>query len=175
MRETSSVAVVDVDSKIVEVRGQRVILDRDLAETYGVQTRVLNQALRRNKDRFPDDFAFQLTAEESESIRRSRSHTVTMKRGGNVKYPPWAFTEHGAIMAATILNSPRAVEMSVFVVRAFIRLRQFARDHSEIARRLDALERKVTNHDQSLKEMFAALRALLAPVDKPRRGIGFKS
>lgn len=172
--KSKGVARVNVESQILEIRGERVILDRDLAETYGVATGVLNQALKRNPDRFPDDFVFQLTIEEAEGIRRSRSQSVTMKRGQNIKYRPWAFTEHGAIMAA-VLNSAQAVEMSVFVVRAFIRLREFARGHAEITKRLDALEQKVAGHDDALKQMFAALRALLSPPEKPRRGIGFGS
>jgi hypothetical protein len=143
----------DIESQILDLRDGRVILDRDLAEAYGVKTRALNQAVRRNLERFPEDFAFQLTFEEAAEARRSRSQSVTMKRGQNVKYRPWAFTEHGAIMVATVLNSPQAVEMSVFVVRAFIRLRQFARGHSEITKRLDALEQKVAGHGDAL---FAA-------------------
>lgn len=109
-------------------------------------TGALNQAIKRNRDRFPDDFVFQLTPEEAEEVRRSRSQSVILKRGQNIKYLPWVFTEHGALMAATVLNSPLAVEMSVFVVRAFVRLREYARGHAEISKRLDALERKVTRH-----------------------------
>lgn len=165
--------VLEVESQILEIRGQRIILDRDLAVAYGVQTRVLNQAVKRNRDRFPDDFAFQLTSAEAEEARRSRSRSVTLKRGENVKYRPWALTEHGAIMAASVLNSSQAVEMSLFVVRAFIRLREFARGHGEIVKRLDALEKKVAGHDEDLLQMFAALRALLEPPPKRRRRIGF--
>lgn len=175
MPTSGSPAASDVESRIVEVRAERVILDRDLAETYGVETRVLNQAVKRNRDRFPGDFAFQLTIEEAEVIRRSRSQPVILKRGSNVKYRPWAFTEHGAIMAATVLNSPQAVEMSIFVVRAFIRLREFARGHAEIGKRLDELERRVTRQDETMKEVFSALRALLVPPARPKPGIGFKS
>lgn len=100
---------------------------------------------------------------------------MILKRGQNVKYRPWAFTEHGSIMAASVLNSPRAVDMSVFVVRAFVRLRDFARTHADLAARLTALERKVAGHDEDLKRMFAAIRALLDPPTKPRRSIGFGS
>lgn len=106
-------------------------------------------------------------------MRRSRSQSVILKRGQNIKYLPWVFTEHGALMAATVLNSPLAVEMSVFVVRAFVRLREYARGHAEISKRLDALERKVTGHDEDLREMFNALRALLTPAPRSRREIGF--
>jgi len=173
MAKLDALAPLHVESKILEIRGERVMLDADLADVYGVTTKALNQAARRNPDRFPADFKFQLTAEELDSLR---SQTVTSKQGrGGRRYLPWAFTEHGAIMAATVLNSSRAVEMSVFVVRAFIRLRQFACGHTEITKRLDALEQKVAGHDEALKEMFAALRALLAQPEKPRRGIGFRS
>ena len=122
-----------VAERIVEVRGDKVILDSDLAGIYGVTTKVLNQTLKRNIERFPSDFAFRLKPAEIEAIRRSRSQSVTLKRGQNLKYLPWAFTEHGAIMAASMLNSPRAVEMSVFVVRAFVRLRDLARTHARLA------------------------------------------
>lgn len=150
-----------------------MILDRDLAALYGVPTKVLNQAVKRNEERFPDDFAFRLTATEIDNLK---SQSVTSSPGhGGTRKPPLAFTEHGAIMAATILNTPRAVEMSIYVVRAFIRIREFADQHSEIARRLDALEKKVVGHDEDLREMFEALRSLLSPPDTPRRRIGFSS
>jgi hypothetical protein len=162
-----------LDPPIVEIRGQSVILDRDLAELYGVTTGVLNQAVKRNWRRFPEDFIFHLNDEEAKEVRRSRSQIVILKRGQNIKYLPRAFTEHGALMAATVLNSPRAVEMSVFVIRAFIRLRAYARGHAEIAQRLDVLERRVTDHDDDLREMFDALRGLLTPSPRDTREIGF--
>lgn len=172
MEKVAMLAPLDVDSKIVEIRGKRVMLDVDLADVYGVTTKALNQAVKRNSDRFPEDFRFQLTADESASLR---SQTVTSKKGrGGRRYVPWVFTEHGALMAATVLNSPLAVEMSVFVVRAFVRLREYARGHAEISKRLDALERKVTGHDEDLREMFNALRALLTPSPRSRREIGFR-
>lgn len=160
-----------VDRPILTIRGERVMLDADLADVYGVTTKALNQAVKRHPDRFPEDFRFQLTAEEAGSLR---SQIVTSKEGrGGRRYLPWAFTEHGAIMVAALLNSPRAIEMSVFVVRAFVRLREFARGHTEIAMRLDALEQKVTGHDEDLREMFSALRALLTPSPRAMREIGF--
>lgn len=167
-----SVKSIDVDSRILEIRGQKVMIDFDLAEVYGVTTSALNQAVRRNESRFPDDFRFQLTRQELENLK---SQSVTSSGHGGRRKLPWAFTEHGAIMAATVLSSPLAVEMSVFVVRAFIRLRQFARGHADIMKRLAALERKVAGHDEDLKQMFEALRALIAPPEKPKRGIGFRS
>ena len=127
------------------MRGDKVLLDVDLAELYGVTTGALNQAVRRNRRRFPEDFLLQLSEQEWEGLR---SQIVIAKRGsGGRRSRPWAFTEHGAIMAASILKSRRAVEMSVFVVRAFIRLREFARSHGDLASKLDRLERRVTDHD----------------------------
>jgi hypothetical protein len=161
-----------LEAQIHTIRGESVMLDVDLAAVYGVVTRVLNQAVRRNRERFPDDFAFQLSKEEFAALR-SQAVISNPGRGGR-RYAPWAFTEHGAIMAASVLNSPRAVEMSVFVVRAFVRLRDLARTHSELAAKLTALERKVAGHDEDLKQMFAALRALIDPPTKPRRAIGFE-
>ena len=160
-----------LDPPIVEIRGQSVMLDADLAALYDVPTKALNQAINRNPARFPADFRFQLTAGETDGLR---SQIVTSKKGrGGRRYLPWAFTEHGALMAASVLNSPRAVEMSVFVIRAFVRLRAYARGHAEIAKRLDALERRVTDHDDDLSDMFKALRALLAPSPRNTREIGF--
>jgi hypothetical protein len=157
MAKAKMLAPPNVESKILEIRGERVMLDTDLAGVYGVTTKALNQAIKRNADRFPEDFRFQLTTEEVDSLR---SQTVTSKKGrGGRRYVPWVFTEHGALMAANVLNSPRAVEMSVFVVRAFVRLREYARGHTEIAKRLDSLEQKVAGHDEDLKQMFAALRS----------------
>jgi hypothetical protein len=165
--------IVPVERRIVEIRGQKAILDADLASLYGVETRALNQAMKRNADRFPPDFAFQLTLQEAGELHRSRSQSVTLKRGENVKFRPWIFTEHGALMAASILNSPRAVEMSVYVVRAFVRLRDFARTHVELAKQLAVLERRVTGHDEELNTVVPALRQLLKPPVKPLPGIGF--
>jgi len=156
---------------MLAIRGGIVVLDADLAEIYGVPTKALNQAVQRNLARFPDDFAFQLSTEEWASLR---SQTVTSKPGrGGRRHRPWAFTEHGAVMAAAVLNSPRAIEMSVFVVRAFIRMRDSARLHTDLAAKLEALEKKVAGHDADLKAMFAALRAWIAPPTARRRRIGF--
>ena len=150
-----------------------MIRDVDLAAIYGVRTRALNQAVKRNAERFPADFAFRLTLSEVGNHRRLRSQSVILKRGQHMKYGPLAFTEHGAIMAASVLNSPSAVEMSVYVVRAFVRLRDFARTHAELGKQLATLERRVVGHDEDLKQVFAALRRLLEPPAGPRRPIGF--
>jgi hypothetical protein len=164
---------VPIENLILVLRGQRVILGTDLARIYGVETRVLNQAVKRNRERFPEDFTFQLTREEAAAIARSRSQSVILKRGENVKYLPYVFTEHGAIMAANVLNSPHAVRMSVYVVRAFIRLRRTVAFHKEIMGKLDELERKMSAHDSNIKTLFAAVRQLMAPPEAKKRKIGF--
>lgn len=164
---------VPIESAIIVVRGQRGILASDLARIYGVETRVLNQAVKRNIDKFPEDFMFRLTRSEAEEIASSRSQSVTLKRGQNVKYLPFAFTEHGAIMAANVLNSSRAVQMSVFVVRAFVRLRQMVTTHREIAVKLTDLERKVATHDSHIRSLFEAIRQLMTPPESKKRKIGF--
>jgi phage regulator Rha-like protein len=159
----SNSKTVPIENAILVARGQRVILASDLARIYGVETRVLNQAVKRNIEKFPEDFMFRLTRSEVQEVSRSTSQSVILKRGQNVKYLPFVFTEHGATMAANVLNSPRAVQMSVFVVRAFVRLRQMVSAHKEIAAKLTELERKVTTHDSHIKLLFEAIRQLMAP------------
>lgn len=155
--------------RIVVIRGQRVLLDADLAQLYEVATKRFNEQIKRNPMRFPADFMFRLTEEEYESLR---SQNVTSKRGGR-RYLPLAFTEHGAIMAASVLNSDRAVEMSVYVVRAFVQLRAVLLDHKALADKLAALERRVSHHDNSLAEVIEAIRALMAQPKPAHRPIGF--
>jgi hypothetical protein len=162
-----------VESSILVVRGQRVILGAHLAKIYGVETRVLNQAVKRNRERFPEDFTFRLTRDEASGIAASRSQSVILKRGENIKYLPYVFTEHGAIMAANVLNSLRAVRMSVYVVRAFIRLRHIVELQKDIMAKLEELERAVTAHDTNIKTLFAAVRQLMAPPEPEKRKIGF--
>jgi hypothetical protein len=158
----------------VTVRGLKVILSSDLARIYGVEPKVLNQAVKRNVERFPPDFAIRLSRGEVAELRRLRSQSVTLKRGAHVKYPPLAFTEHGAIMAATVLNSRRAVQMSIFVVRAFLRLREWVAGQAELSRRLTHLERRVGEHDHELRAIIQAVRQLLQPPGPlRRRRIGF--
>jgi ORF6N domain len=132
-----------------------------------------NQAVKRNRKRFPEDFTFRLTRDEASEIAGSRSQSVILKRGGNIKYLPYVFTEHGAIMAANVLNSPHAVRMSVYVVRAFIRLRHTVELQRDIMAKLEELERAVIAHDTDIKRLFAALRQLMAPPDAKTRKIGF--
>ena len=164
------IPVERIERAILSIRGEKVMLDRDLAELYGVETRVLNQAVKRNADRFPEDFMFQLTAGEAEAVRRSRSQSVILKRGENIKYLPYAFTEHGALMLANVLNSERAAQTSVQVVRAFVRLRQMLASNAELARRLEAMEKK---YDRRFKIVFDAIRQLMSPPEPKRREIGF--
>jgi len=166
--------IAPIEAVIVTIRGQRTILAADLARIYGVETRILNQAVKRNLEKFPEDFVFQLTLEEAETAQRSRSQLVILKRGSNIKYLPYAFTEHGAIMAATVLNSPRAVQMTVFVVRAFVRMRRALADTHALARTLAELERRLAGHDESFRTVFEALRELMARPERARRPIGFR-
>jgi hypothetical protein len=170
--EPATTPVDGVDSKIHLVRAQRVMLDSDLAAVYGVTTAALNQAMKRNRARLPLDFAFQLSDRELAALRSQI--VISNKRGGR-RSLPWVFTEHGAIMLASILNSPRAVEMSVFVVRAFVRMREVLTSNRQLAARLDELEKRATGHDKVLAEIVRAIRQLLeAPAeDKPKREIGF--
>jgi uncharacterized membrane-anchored protein YjiN (DUF445 family) len=141
---------VPIEKSILVVRGQRVILAADLAKIYGVETRVLNQAVKRNRERFPEDFTFRLTRDEASEIVASRSQTVILKRGENIKYLPYVFTEYRAFMAANVLNSPHAVRMSVYVVRAFIRLRQTVELRKDLMAKLEELQRAVTAHDTDI-------------------------
>lgn len=174
--QSGAEAITDIVQTIFMLRGRRVILDSSLASIYGVETRKLNQAVKRNSDRFPEDFRFQLIDSE---VASSRSQIVILNkaRGGNVKFLPYAFTEHGAIMAATVLNSSRAVEMSIYVVRAFVQLHTVLASNAELTSRLDRLEsgveKRLTSHDEAIAEMFSAIRELMKPTPPSRSGIGF--
>ncbi len=167
--ETKLILVDRIEPLILEIRGQKLVLDSDLAALFGVSTKVLNQAVRRNIDRFPADFLFQLTSEE---VAGMRSQIVTASKR-NIRFQPYVFTEHGVVMAASVLNSPRAVEVSVFVVRAFVKLRQLVLAHKELAGKLDQLERKVGSHDEAIKQLVSAIRQLMAPPDPPKKEMGF--
>ncbi len=155
------------------VRGQKVILDTDLAALYDVPAKRLNEQVKRNPDRFPPDFTFLLTREEQAALRSQIATLKPAGRGEHRKHLPRVFTEHGALMAASVLNSPRAAQMSLFVVRAFLRLREWVGGQAQLVARLDELERHVAGHDQELKAIVRALRQLMAPPDGPRRRIGF--
>ena len=173
MARRSSLAARPIETQIFLIRGQKVLIDSDLAALYGVEVRALNQSVRRNKDRFPADFVFQLTPRENASLR-SQSVISSSSHGGR-RHLPSVFTEHGAIMAACVLNSQRAVEMSVFVVRAFVRLRETLRAHRAFAAKLAELEQRLETHDAAIEEIIDAIRALRAPPDRPRRQIGFRA
>lgn len=171
-RPTVPVPVEDISRTILILRRQRVILDADLATLYGVPTKALNQAVKRNAKRFPEDFVFRLTREEVEALNRSQFVTGSQKHR-DPRFPPFAFTEHGAIMAATVLSSPRAVEMSLYVVRAFVRLRELLASNTALARKLDELERMYQHHDEAITAILSAIRELTNPPAPKRRGIGF--
>jgi len=167
-----------VERTILVMRGRRVILDSELAALYDVTVSRFNEAVKRNAKRFPADFAFQLTREEYETLRSQIAISKTERRGGR-QYLPYVFTEHGAVMAASILNSPKAVEMSVEVVRAFVRLRQILASNRQLAARVDDLERKMNQsnatHSKNIVTLFDAVRSLMAVPEKPKRQIGFKT
>jgi hypothetical protein len=165
------VPVERIERLIYLIRGQKVMLASDLAALYGVMTWRLNEQVKRNRHRFPPDFVFQLTTEEAESLT-SQIARSNVGRGGR-RHLPYAFTEHGAIMAAMVLNSRRAVEMSVHVVRAFVRLREMLASNRELAQRLDELEHKFEGHDAAIRNLFEAIRQLLASPEPKRRKIGF--
>jgi hypothetical protein len=163
-----------VDLLILTIRGQKVLLDADLAALYGVPTKRLNEQVKRNADRFPEDFRFQLTHEEAEEALLSRSQSATLKRGQNIKYLPHAFTEHSALMAANVLNSPEAVKMSVHVVRAFVKQRELIAGQAEILKKLAQMEAKLLKHDDALRVIWRELQPLLSPPpETPKKQIGF--
>lgn len=181
-KKTVSVTKGQIDSMIRSIRGVRVMLDSDLAKIYGVPTFRFNEAVKRNKERFPTDFMFQLTAEENASLR-SQFAILETGRGRHRKYRPYAFTEYGALMAANILNSPRAVQMSIFVVRAFAKMREALLASPDLARKLAALEKKLTGrldvHEAAIVKVLQDLMQILSPPplppDPPQRKIGFQS
>ena len=170
--QVSLVPMERIERAIILARGEKVMLDSDLARLYGVETRVLNQAVKRNMARFPADFMFQLTPEESEIVVRSRSQSVTLKRGTNVKYQPYAFTEQGVAMLSSVLHSDRAVAVNIGIMRAFVRLRQMLASNANLARKLEAMEKK---YDAQFKVVFDAIRQLMSPPEPEpkRREIGF--
>lgn len=162
-------ATVSPGESILRVRGHSVILDSDLAALYGVETKRLNEQVKRNQDRFPEDFHFQLTEKEWKALR---SQSATSKAWGGRRYPPYAFTEHGAVMAANVLNSPQAIQMSVTIVRAFVRLRRMALSVEGMARKVDSLEQK---YDKQFQVVFDAIRQLILQPEPKHNRIGFHS
>jgi hypothetical protein len=160
-KDRSLIPIERIERSILLIRGHKIMLDRDLASLYGVPTKVLNQAVKRHKDRFPEDFMFQLTIEEARiwwtEVGGSglRSQIVTLKRGQHIKYRPHAFTEHGILMLSSVLNSERAIKVNIEIMRAFVRLRRMLASHADLARKLEALEKK---YDAQFKVVFEAIR-----------------
>lgn len=170
-KNVSVIQGTTIPSRIYLVRGKRVLIDSDLAELYGVPTKVLNLSVRRNLDRFPSDFMFQLNDAEARSLR-FQFETSKKGRGGR-RYLPYAFTQEGVSMLSGVLNSPRAVQANILIMRAFIKLRELAAANELIRQKIDELERKYDIHDKRLNDIFEALRGLLAPPIKEKRPIGF--
>lgn len=176
---TRKIQAGDIVSRIFYIRGKKVMLDSDLASVYGVETKVLNQAVKRNLKRFPDDFFFQLTNDEWNSLRSqfvtlevlSYDHKPLAGRGKHRKFLPYAFTEHGALMLATVLNSEKAIYASLFVVRAFIQLREFLEVNKELAKKIEALE---TRYDEQFNILFEAIRELIHKKNEPVKPVGFR-
>lgn len=165
------VPVGKIENRILLIRGEKVIIDADLAEFYGVPTKRLNEQVKRNKDRFPDDFMFQLSPDEKTEVVANCDHLENLKYS---KVLPYAFTEHGAIMAAGVLNTSRAIEISVFIVRAFVKVRQMAANHKEIQRKIAQIERRLTDHDEQIVELVNLIKQLLNPEPPPKkRRIGY--
>ena len=172
MDKHNLIPVVTIATKILLIKGKKVMLDRDLTKLYGVPAKVMNQAVKRNIKRFPEDFMFQLSWEE---VEFSRSHFVTLKQGKNIKYLPYAFTEHGIAMLSSVLNSERAIQVNILIMRAFTKLREILLTHKELAAKIETLERKYAEHDQTIKEIFQAIKQLLEPPPiKEKKVIGFR-
>jgi hypothetical protein len=160
-----------IESLILTIRHRKVLIDTDLADIYGVPTKALNQAIKRNSERFPEDFLFSLTKDEKAEVVTNCDHLTQLKFSPRL---PWAFTEHGAIMAAMVLNSPEAVTMSVYVVRAFLQMREHLAANAAILKRLAEIDKTLLNHDHALRTIWTKLQPLLAPPpDLPKRRIGF--
>jgi len=178
LSNTSLIPIERIEKALYLIRGEKVMLDRDLANLYGVSTKVFNQAVKRHRDRFPPDFMFQLTIGEARewwlavNANRLRSQTVTLKRGQHLKHRPYAFTEHGILMLSSVLNSERAIQVNIEIMRAFVKLRQMLASNAELSRRLDELESK---YDRQSKVVFDAIRKLMSPPVRDRKEIGFRS
>ena len=166
---TKLVPVESVVSKIVVLRGEKVLLDHDLADLYGIETKQLKRAVRRNVKRFPKDFMFELRKQEFDNLR---SHFGTSSWGGT-RYMPMAFTEQGVAMLSSVLNSDRAIEVNIAIMRAFVKLRETLATHKELARKLTDLEQRIEGHDEQIQAIFEAIRQLMLPPDKDKKKIGF--
>jgi hypothetical protein len=171
-KDAAPVPVERITQSILILRGHKVLLDVDLAALYEVPTKRLNEQVKRNLERFPTDFMFRLNREEVDALNRSQTATGSQKHR-DPRFPPYAFTEHGAIMAATVINSPRAVEMSIYVVRAFVHLRELLASNKELAQQFEKLERKVSSHDEAIVAILKTIRQLMNPPEPNKRSIGF--
>ena len=170
-RHTTSLIPQEViEKEIFLIRGKKVMLDRDLAGLYGVTTGNLNKAVKRNVERFPEDFMFQLNKEEGDSLRFQFG---SLKRGQHPKYLPYAFTEQGVAMLSSVLRSKKAIQVNIAIMRVFVRLKEIISTHKELAHKLDLLERKIEKHDEEIRGIFEAIRQLMAPPERPKRRIGF--
>jgi len=175
MDEVKSVISVEkIENRIFAVRGHRVMLDFDLAELYGVQTKSLKQTVRRNIDRFPSDFMFVLTYQELANLR-SQIVTSSSRQWGGTRYRPMAFTEQGVAMLSSVLRSKRAVQVNIEIMRAFVRLREMLSTHKELALKLAELEDRLGEHDEQIQLIFEAIHQLMSPPDKPSKKIGFEA
>ena len=158
--------------RIYEIRGERVLLDRDLADLFGVATKALKQAVRRNRERFPEDFMFEMTTTELESWREAHAGSEAVRRG--LRYPPFCFTEQGVTMLACVLNSDTAIAMNVKIIRVFVRLKRSLRDRDELMARLRQIEERVAGQDEAIRLLFDSLKELVAEPNPPRRQIGYR-
>jgi hypothetical protein len=171
MKPKAIIQPVRIEKSILLIRGEKVLIDTDLASFYGVSTKRLNEQVRRNRNRFPEDFIFQLNQEEKNEVVANCDHLNNLKYSKSL---PYVFTEHGALMAASVLNTPRAVEVSVFIVRAFVKLRKVISEHKELTRKISQIERRLIEHDDQLIQIIQALKQLLNPNLPPKRyRIGF--
>jgi hypothetical protein len=171
MKKLSLLPTELIETRILLIRGQKVMLDRDLSDLFCVETKYLNRQVKRNIERFPYEFMFQLTFEEKNELVTNWHRFNSLK---HTKSLPFAFTEHGAIMLASVLNSQRAVEASVYVVRAFVRLREVLASHKDLAQKLKELESKLEGHDGQIRDIIEAINQLLSPPEKPKQQIGFQ-
>ncbi len=173
MKPKAIIQPARIENSILLIRGEKVLIDADLASFYGVTTKRLNEQVKRNKNRFPEDFLFQLNQEEKNEVVANCDHLNNLKYSKSL---PYVFTEHGALMAASILNAPRAVEVSVFIIRAFVKIRKVISEDKELARKITQLERRMTEHDDQLIQIVQALRQLRKPDPPPKKyRIGFQS
>ena len=167
---SKTISLTVIANKIYLIRGQKVMLDRDLAKLYGVNTKVLNQAVKRNLERFPDDFMFRLTLEEAEC---SRSQIVTLNRGKNIKYKPYVFTEQGIAMLSSVLRSQRAIEVNIIIMRTFVKIREILMNHKELALKLSEMEQKLAKYDKEIMAIFQVIRRFITKDEKPKGKMGF--